>query len=283
MTSIAWLGLGAMGARMASRALQSGHHITVYNRDTQKTDALVALGARRANTPRGAAAHADIVVSMVRDDDASRAVWLDEKIGALASMKPGAIAIECSTLSVAWMNELRLHCDAHDIALCDAPVVGSRGQADSGQLIFLLGGRTNQVTLAQHFLGTIGGAVHHTGEPGSGTVTKLFVNAMFGAQLATLAELIAMTRHCGFDPQRVLGVFSATAVASPAANAAAAAMLAGQFAPMFPVSLAEKDFGYVVAATESAMPMSTAARAVLQSAVAAGFSEDNITAVAKLY
>ena len=103
LMKIAFLGLGAMGSRMAMNLLKAGYDVTVWNRTLKATDELVTLGANRAVTPAAAAAEADIVISMVSDDEASKSVWLDDKTGALHQMKSGAIAIESSTLSPHWI------------------------------------------------------------------------------------------------------------------------------------------------------------------------------------
>ena len=96
---IAFLGLGAMGRRMALRLLAAGHDVSVWNRSAAAADELVAAGARRSATPRQAAAGADIVWAMVFDDAASQAVWLDPETGAAAAMSDDAVAIESSTLT----------------------------------------------------------------------------------------------------------------------------------------------------------------------------------------
>ena len=100
MSKISVLGLGAMGARMAAHLIKAGHDVTVWNRTADATKPLVAAGATQAQTPREAAAGAAFVVAMVRDDDASRRVWLDPDNGALAGMAAGAVAIESSTLPI---------------------------------------------------------------------------------------------------------------------------------------------------------------------------------------
>ena len=94
MSEVTFLGLGAMGSRMAANLLKAAHHLTVWNREPQAADRLVAMGAKSAATPREAAEGNDFVVVMVSDDEASRQVWLDPEKGALAGMKNGAIAIE---------------------------------------------------------------------------------------------------------------------------------------------------------------------------------------------
>ena len=94
MTSIAFLGLGAMGSRMAQRLLAGGAELTVWNRSTAPVDALVKAGARAAATPREAAKGVEIVISMVSDDSAARAVWLDPETGAVVGLAAGALAVE---------------------------------------------------------------------------------------------------------------------------------------------------------------------------------------------
>jgi 3-hydroxyisobutyrate dehydrogenase len=90
-----------MGSRMAGNLIKAGHQLTVWNRDASKATPLAALGAAIAGTPKAAATGAEIVIAMVRDDGASRRVWLDAETGALAAMGRQAIAIDCSTLTVA--------------------------------------------------------------------------------------------------------------------------------------------------------------------------------------
>src|SRR5207302_7427295 len=98
MTKVAFIGLGRMGHGMAGRYLDAGFAVAVWNRSKAKAEDLIARGARWATSPADAAVEADAVVTMVADDEASRAVWLAGN-GAAAAMKAGAIAIECSTIS----------------------------------------------------------------------------------------------------------------------------------------------------------------------------------------
>src|SRR5262245_757145 len=102
---VALFGLGNMGIGMARRLLAAEFPLTVFNRSRDKVDALVKEGARAAGSPREAAAQAEVIVSMVADDNASRSIWLGEQ-GALAGAAAGAIAIESSTLTVGWVKEL---------------------------------------------------------------------------------------------------------------------------------------------------------------------------------
>jgi 3-hydroxyisobutyrate dehydrogenase len=285
MSSIAFLGLGAMGARMAVHLVQAGHDVTVWNRDETKATSLRDAGATVAASPRAAAAGAEFVIAMVRDDAASRHVWLDHSAGALDAMRPDAVAIECSTLGLDWVRELAARCAAHDHAFLDAPVVGSRPQAEQRQLIFLAGGRPEILSRAEPILSRLGGAIHHAGSSGAGTLTKLAVNALFAVQVSALAELLETVRRQGFDPARALDILSATPVASPAAAGAGRAMLSDAFAPMFPIELVEKDLAYAVAASGRADAASViaACRALFAAAGRAGFGADNLTAIIRLH
>ena len=132
----------------------------------------------------------------------------------------------------------------------------------------------------------MGGAVHHAGRAGAGATVKLMVNALFGAQVAVMAELIGLARACGVDEARAVEILSSTPVCSPAAKAAAGSMLAGSFAPMFPVELVEKDFGYVeetALARGAQVPVTLAARRVLAEAMARGYGADHLTGIVRLY
>jgi len=278
--------MGSMGSRMAASVLKAGHAVTVWNRDRRKTAPLVEAGARVAETPRAAVEGTEFAVCMVRDDDASRHVWLDPEIGVLAGLPKSAVAVESSTVTLAWARELAEQCRLHDIEFLDAPVVGSRPQAEAAQLIYLVGGDAEAVAKAEPILKAMGGAVHHTGDAGSGAAVKLMVNALFGVQVVAMGELIGLMRRCGLDETKAVEIVSSTPVCSPAAKAAAGAMLARNFAPMFPVELVEKDFGYVIDTAEAngaRVPMAEATRRVLAEAMAQGYGSDNLTGVVQLY
>jgi 3-hydroxyisobutyrate dehydrogenase len=283
--NVAFLGLGAMGSRMATNLVAAGFRVTVWNRDPSKTAPLVQRGASAADTPRDAARGADVVIAMVRDDGASRAVWLDANNGALGTLGNGAIAIEASTLTIEWVRELASAVRGRGASLLDAPVAGSRPQAETAQLIFMAGGEASALERATPVLRAMSSAVHHAGESGAGAAVKLAVNALFGVQVAALGEIAGVMRANNVDLAKAFEILGSTPVASPAAKGAMASMHAGQFAAQFPVELVEKDFGYVERAGVgvAAVPIARATRAVMQRAIDAGYGADNITSVVRLY
>lgn len=280
---IAFLGLGAMGRRMAQRLLQAGFSVTVWNRTPAAAQALTALGAQQAESPRQAAQGADFVISMVRDDAASQTVWTDAASGAFAGMEPGAVAIESSTLSLQGIRTWLAAAQSHGIACLEAPVSGSRPQADAGQLVYLVGGDTAVLERALPVLKAMGSEVHHVGAVGSGALAKLATNALLGTQVAVVSELMGLLQRQGADVAAVLKAMSGTSAWAPVAGYLSGSMLAQDFRPQFPVELVAKDFGYVLAATGVGnAPTLTAVAGVFRSACDHGLGMENMTAVCKL-
>ena len=136
---VAVLGLGTMGTGMAKNLLKAGFSVSVHNRTRAKAEQLGAAGARIADTPADAARDAELIISMLSDEDASRRTWTGEH-GALNGGKPGAVIVESSTVTPSWIAELAALSSEHNLSLLDAPVTGSRVQAEGGQLTFLVGG-----------------------------------------------------------------------------------------------------------------------------------------------
>jgi 3-hydroxyisobutyrate dehydrogenase len=283
---IAVLGLGAMGSRMAMRLLQAGHTVAVYNRSQPPIAELVTVGAINGKTPRIAAEGAEIVVAMVRDIEASRAIWCDERDGALKGLGTGAIAIESSTLTPGWVGELAARVNATGAAFLDAPVVGSRPQADAGQLIHLVGGDAKVFDRARGIFSVLGGAAHHVGPVGAGATLKLVVNTLFGTQIAAIAELLGLLRGSGCNQAATTEILSSLPVTSLAAKGALSLMLTQADAPLFPIDLVEKDFAYTLAEADKssvALPVTQAVHARFAKAKAQGLARSNITAIARLY
>ena len=220
-----------MGSRMAKRLLQAGHTVSVYNRSQPPIADLVAGGAINGKTPKVTAEGAEIVIAMVRDIEASRAIWCDERDGALNALGTGAIAIESSTLTPGWVRQLAARVSAIGAALLDAPVVGSRPQADAGHLIHLVGGDDRVFDRAKGIFAVLGGAAHHVGPVGAGATLKLVVNTLFGTQVTAIAELLTLLRGSGCDQAAMAEILSSLPVTSPAAKGALSLMLAQSDVP----------------------------------------------------
>jgi len=271
---------------MATRLLRAGHTVAVYNRSSSPISSPVAAGAVHGKTPRMAAQAAEIVIAMVRDNEASRAIWCDDDEGALKGLDRGAIAIESSTLTPGWVSELAARVQTTGAAFLEAPVVGSRPQADSGQLIHLVGGDNDVFDRAKGILSALGGVAHHIGPIGTAAMLKLAVNTLFGTQVVAIAEMLALLRGSGCDPAALAEVLSSLPVTSPAAKGALSLMLAKSDAPLFPIDLVEKDFTYSLGHADAAsltLPVTAAVHARFAKAKAVGLAASNITAVARLY
>ena len=287
MKTIAFLGLGAMGQRMAARLLQAGYRVRAYNRSAEPRQQLARQGATCVATPREAVREADAVISMVTDDQAARAVWLHPETGALGGLPAGALAIESSTVTIGWVRELSAAVTAVGARFLDAPVAGSRPQADAGRLIFLVGGlgTLDNAPDVRQLLSSMGLAVHAVGPVGTGALMKLVVNGFFGVQVAALGELLGLAERGGIPRGAAAEVLASMPITSPALQGIGALMAQGRFAPMFPIDLVAKDFGYIVDAGGQAaqMPMAAAAAEVYERARTAGLGSANIAGVAQLY
>lgn len=281
MNSVAVLGLGLMGGGMAGRLLAGGTPLTVWNRTRERTRGWEAGGARVAATPREAAATADVVISMVADDEASRAVWYGPA-GALAGARAGALLIESSTLSPGCVETLAARAAQHGCAFLEAPVTGSRTHAASGELLFLAGGDPGTVDAARPILAMLGRDVVHVGPVGSGARLKLVNNFLCGVQAAAVAEAIAMAERCGLDLDAALPVLLNGAAGSPLVRTVAARMAARDYTLAFPLELMRKDLGYAVAEAARhgvALRLAEAAQGRFDAAVAAGRGRDDFAAV----
>lgn len=239
---VGFLGLGRMGAPMAANLAASGHELVVHNRTRATADELAErVGAVVAATPRELAAASDLVVTMLADRRALRAVC-DGPAGLLAGLRPGAVLVDMGTTGPAGIAAL-----APDVAdaggvLVDAPVSGSVDAARAADLAILLGAPRDVVATVVPVLATMGRSVHHLGDTGAGSVAKLAVNNVVYALGNAVAESLVVAEQAGLDRERMYDVLEDSAVAAPMVRYRRDAFLDPTTTPpAFAVTLAQKD------------------------------------------
>jgi 3-hydroxyisobutyrate dehydrogenase len=271
-----------MGGGMAQNLLKAGFPLAVYNRTRSKSEPLASKGARVADTPREAAADAEIVIAMVGDDTASRTIWLGED-GALAGAKPDTILVECSTLSLEWVRELASAAAARNVAFLDAPVTGSKDAAEAGELRLMVGGDTAALERARPALEAISKRIDHFGPTGAGATMKLINNLMGGVQAAVLGEGLALAERAGLNMEQVVTFIINAAPGSPLVKGKAARMAHRDYEDtQFALKWMHKDTTYALrAADEYGVPMPTlaAAREVYRIARNLGLDDADFAAV----
>jgi 3-hydroxyisobutyrate dehydrogenase-like beta-hydroxyacid dehydrogenase len=264
MATIGFIGLGRMGHGMAGRYLDAGFNVAVWNRSKAKAEDLIARGARWAASPADAADSADAVVTMVADDEASRAVWLG-KDAAATKMKPGALAIECSTVSYQHALDMARDLRGRGFVYVDCPVTGLPEAAATGKLTLLVGAEPADLEKARPYLAPLSTTIRHFGAVGSGTVFKLINNLMGAVQIASLAEGIAIAEQAGLDMNLVAEALSTGAVASPQVIRHSKRMVARDFSgASFTAALRHKDAAYAVRLAETLLPAVPVSRAAVQ-------------------
>jgi 3-hydroxyisobutyrate dehydrogenase len=275
-----------MGARLAANLLADGHEVVVHNRSAAAAEDLAAAGARVAPSPRAAAGSADVVLVAVRDDPASRAVWTDPDQGLLAGLRPGAVAVECSTMSPGWARELAGLAGRSPARFLEAPMIGSRPQVEARALVHLVGGAPDALHAVEDVLAVSASRVHHCGDVGTAATLKLAVNALLATQVATVAELLGVTGRAGLAPDAVVELLASLPVTSPAAARAGGAMVRGAYAPNFPVGLAAKDLDYLSRLADQVggeVPMAERALTSYRRLADAGHGGGDLTAIARLF
>ena len=279
--SVALLGLGTMGSGMAHNLLKAGFPLAVYNRTRAKAEPFAAQGAGVASTPAEAASGAQVIFSMLADDNASRDAWTG-KDGALQAATAGTILVESSTVSPAWIAELAGLAASRGLHLLDAPVTGSRVQAEQGQLTFLVGGSEAALGKITPMLRAMSKEIVHLGPVGSGASMKLLNNFLCGVQVASLAEGLAWLEQSGLDRDKALQILKNGAPGSPLLSAISARMVSRDYKVNFLLRLMAKDLAYAHATAESTgIDLTTASNALrlFERAAAEGHAEEDMSAV----
>jgi 3-hydroxyisobutyrate dehydrogenase-like beta-hydroxyacid dehydrogenase len=238
--TLGFVGLGAMGGRMARRLLDGGFALHGYNRTAAKAAALVAAGMTRVASPREAAERAEAVFTMVTDDAALDAVMHGPQ-GILAGLRPGAILIEMSTASPAVIRLLADEVAARGAALLDAPVSGSPATLDAGQLSFMVGGDPAVLERARPFLAAIGPTMIHVGPAGLAKSMKIAVNQGLAVQMLVFAESVLLAEKAGVARERAVEVLLKSVVASPMVKYRGPFVLGMPAEAWFDVDMIQKD------------------------------------------
>ena len=258
---LGFIGMGAMGSRMANRLLAAHYDLMVCNRTRERTRPLQQRGAKVTTTPKGLAAAVDVVLSCVANDAALEDVMFGPD-GALQAARPGTIFIEMSTVSPRTSNRLYETAVATGGSVLDAPVSGSTLQAEQGQLVIFVGGKEEVYNECKPILDVLGKESCYMGPSGSGATMKLCVNTLLGLGVQALAEAITLGERAGLPRDRFLQVLGETYVLSPSQKSKLENARKGEYPTAFPLQLMFKDFGLILQlATELSVPMPIAAAA----------------------
>lgn len=199
MAKIAYIGVGNMGRAMILRLLKAGHAVTAYNRTPEKAKVVQDAGAKLARTPAEAVEGADVVLSSVTNDEASRQVWTGPQ-GILAGrMRANTLVAECSTLSHDWVTELSRLVQAKGLRYVDCPVAGRPDAAEKGELRVYIGGSKEDLEELRPYVEPFSAKIFHFGPVGAGTAYKLIYNLLGVIQVASTAEAMLQCEAAGID------------------------------------------------------------------------------------
>jgi 3-hydroxyisobutyrate dehydrogenase len=241
--TIAFLGLGIMGAPMARHLAAAGHSLIVYNRTPAKAAAWVAAhGGRAAPSPAAAAAGADVVIACVGADADLEAVTLGPD-GCFAAMTPGSLFIDHTTVSAAIARRLADAGDARGLHVADAPVSGGQAGAENGKLTIMVGGSDAAFAAAEPVMSAYALRIGHMGPAGSGQLTKMVNQLCIAGVLQGLSEGLALGMKAGLDMDAVVDVISKGAAQSWQMDNRARTMTRGEFDFGFAVDWMRKDLG----------------------------------------
>ena len=214
MATLGFVGLGAMGSRLARRLLAAGHQVVGWNRTAEKARGLAGEGLTLAKSPRGAAEGAEAVFVMVTDDAALRAVALGPD-GIVAGLGAGAILVEMSTVSPVVVRELVSPVSARGATVIEAPVSGSTITVEQGQASFMVGGDPAAAERVRPFLLAMGTAVTHVGELGLAKTMKVATNLGLAVQMLAFSEAVLLAERAGVSRERAVEALLKSVIASP--------------------------------------------------------------------
>jgi 2-hydroxy-3-oxopropionate reductase len=247
MSTIAFIGLGIMGAPMAEHLVRAGHTVIGFNRSPSPVERLVAAGGKGAGSVAEAVRDADVIITMVPDSPDVEGLALGEG-GVYANARPGAIHIDMSSIRPDVSARLAEAGKAAGARVMDAPVSGGETGAIEGTLSIMVGADRADFDQVKPILDAMGTTVVLVGPPGSGQTVKAANQLIVAGTIELVAEAIVFLRAYGVDTEAAVAVLAGGLAGNRILERKAASMLAGNFEPGFRIDLHHKDMGIVTAA-----------------------------------
>jgi 2-hydroxy-3-oxopropionate reductase len=276
---IGFIGLGVMGQPMARNLLAAGADLVVHNRSRAAQDALTAAGAAGAESPAAVAGQADLIITMLADDQAVRSVAGG---GLLPAARPGTLLIDMSTVSPTLSRELAAAATARDAAMLDAPVSGGDAGARDGTLSIMVGGDAADLDRARPVLEVLGGSIVHCGPAGAGQVVKACNQVLVAITIGGISEALVLGAKQGVDPTVILDVLSRGLAANRVMELRRGNFLSHTFTPGFRVDLHHKDLDIALSSGGQAnvpLPLTAETQQLFRQLRAAGRGSDDHTAI----
>jgi 3-hydroxyisobutyrate dehydrogenase len=244
---ISFLGTGIMGAPMARHLAEAGHDVTVWNRSAEKARPLAEHGAHVAEDVAAAATGAEVVVTMLTDAGAVEDVMREAAPAAPA----GALWWQASTVGILGTESLVALAEDEDLVLIDAPVLGTKGPAESGELVVLASGPSDAIDKLQPLFDAVGSKTMNLGDAaGAGTRFKLVMNHWVLAVTDAIAETISFAEGVDLDPALFLEAIEGGVLDIGYAHLKGPGMIAGELPVAFPLKHALKDADLILEAAE---------------------------------
>jgi 3-hydroxyisobutyrate dehydrogenase-like beta-hydroxyacid dehydrogenase len=281
MTTIGFIGLGAMGSRIAGRLINAGYGVYGTNRTKAKAQPLIARGLQWRESPREVAASAEVVLSMVTDDDALEAITAGPE-GLLAGLRAETVYVDMSTVSPQESHRIAGHVRARGAHMLDAPVSGSVPQAESGTLAIMVGGEREAFRTVEPLLHELGQTVTYIGLNGQGPLVKLAINISLAVQTLAFSEGLLLAERAGVDPAAAAEVMSSSSIGSPMLKARVPLLLDLPKQAWFDVELMRKDIRLarqIAYDLQIPLPSATAADHVLARARNLGYGHRDLAAL----
>jgi len=283
-TTIGFIGLGVMGAPMARNLLAAGYEVVAWNRSPGPLDALAEAGARSADGPAAVAAEAEVLITILSDDAAVRAV-LGGPDGAIAAARPGALVVDMGTASPALARELAAEAGERGVGFLDAPVSGSDVGARDGTLSIMVGGEAADVERARPVFEVLGARVTHVGAAGAGQVAKACNQVVVAVIFAGLSEALVLGSKLGVDPAAILDAVGGGMAANRIMEVRRDNFLDHDFAPGFKIDLHHKDLEIALGASaevDAPLPLTAEVQQMLRQLRAAGHGEEDESALLRI-
>jgi 3-hydroxyisobutyrate dehydrogenase-like beta-hydroxyacid dehydrogenase len=281
---LGFIGLGAMGAPMATNLLEAGHELAVWNRSPERVYPMVEAGARRADSPADAASGTRATILMVTNAEAVQEVLFGEK-GVVRGLPAGAAVINMGTIGAVATTKIAKTLGDLGFRMLDAPVAGSTPVAEAGELDIMVGGDEQTFEEFEPVLAAMGEKVSHLGGVGSGACMKLINNLIMGANMAVLAEGLALGEAAGIPVEKQLEVLLGGGATSGVAQRKSGNLVSGSYEPQFKLSHELKDLYYALELgrdLEDPLPI-TALVSQIYNAGMKEHAEDDMSAVAEVY